>query len=331
MLQHELTERILRLRGVPTLRSLPANELALIARSLQARTFEPGEILLNEEDPPRSFFLVTSGRVTMRRRGARIGTIRAPGGVGFMSLLARNAGGTAAVAETFVEALELRGDTLEEVFEDHFPVLLGTVRFVAERMIHENIGQPPPPYIPPDVAFDHLVGDRELGIVERIFLLRRMRAFTEANVNSLATMARKMVEIRAPAGEVLWRPGDRAEHNFFVVKGVLSSTWKIPGGGAAVQQIGPGYVVGGAESLCSLPRWNELVTGEPVVMLRGDRDGLIDLMEDDRDLALRFLSMLAGMLMTTWDKKAEAGIPSIGGAPDSVPPPPDSAYQTPGP
>lgn len=318
MRQLELTERILRLRGVPTLRALPATDLAQLASSMRTVTFRRGEILLREDEPPRSFYLLTTGRVTLRRKEKRIGTVRGPGGVGFVPFLARSAGGTSAVAESFVEALEVQADAIDEVFEDHFAVLLGHVRWIAERLIAENRVTQPPPYVPPVVPFDAMIGEGEIGIVERIFLLRRMRAFTEANVNSLATLARKMVEQRLPAREVLWRVGDRAEHSYFVVKGMMSLRW---GDGEFVQKIGPGYVVGGAESLVGLPRWNELVTDEPVIALRGTREGLVDLFEDDHELALKFLSMLATMLMMAWDRKAEAGVTSVG-SPDSVRPPP---------
>jgi CRP-like cAMP-binding protein len=313
--QLEMTERILRLRSVPTLRELPASALAQLAASLRSVAFRKGEILLREDEPPRSFFLIESGTVTMRRRDKRIGTVRGPGAVGFMSFLARNAGGTSAVAETYVEALEVQADAMEEIFEDHFTVLLGTIRFVAQRLIEENKATPPPPYVPPTVSFDSLIGDQPLGIVERIFLLRRMRAFTEANVNSLATFARKMVELRPQAGEVLWRARERADHSYFVVKGMLDLTWND---GTFVQRIGPGYVVGGAESLVSLPRWNDLVAAEPALLLRGTRDGLIDLFEDDHEAGLKFLSTLATLIVTMWDRKAEAGIMSVG-TPDSAP------------
>jgi len=316
--QLELTERILRIRGVPTLRTLPASAVAQLARSMRAVTFKRGDVLLREDEPPRSFYLLTTGTVTLRRKGKRIGTVRGPGGVGFAAFLARNAGGTSAVAESFVEALEVHADAVEEVFEDHFPVLLGHIRWVAERLIAENKITQPPPYVPPVVSFDSMIGDKPLGIVERIFLIRRMRAFTEANVNSLATLVRKMVELRLPAGTVLWRENDIAEHSYFVVKGRLSLRW---GNGKFVQQLGPGYIVGGAESLVGLPRWNELVTDEPVILLRGNRDGLIDLFEDDHELALKFLAMLATLLVTMWDRKAEEGITSVGSA-DSEPPPP---------
>jgi len=307
--QLELTERLLRLRGVPTLAILPPSDLVQLASSLTSRRFQRGEVILREDEPPRSFFLVVVGTVTMRRKGKRIGTVRAPGAVGFMSFLARDAGGTSAVAESYVEAYEVRAEAMDEVFEDHFPVLLATVRLVAERLMIENQTQDPPPYVPPDVPFDRLVGERELGVVERIFLLRRMRAFTHANVNSLATIARKMVEVRFGPGETLWRPGDRAEFSYFVVTGMLTLRWND---GRTVQDVGPGYALGGSESITGMPRWNELRTEEDVVLLRGGRDAMIDLFEDDRELAGRFLAMLAMTVVSRWDRKADAGIASVG-------------------
>jgi CRP-like cAMP-binding protein len=319
--QRDLTERILRLRQVPTMAHLPTSDLAQLAASLRARTFKKGDVLLREDEPPRSFFMLGSGTVTMHRHGKRIGTVRGTAGVGFLSVLARTAGGTAAVANSYVDAFEVRADAMEEIFEDHFSVLIGTIRWIAQRLLAELVTQPPPPFTPPDISYDVLLGDRELGIVERIFLLRRMRAFTEANVNSLAAMARAMTEVRANAGDVIWRPGDRADASVFVVKGMLDLSWKD---GAVVQQVGPGYALGGAESLVDRPRWNELVAREPVLLLRGQVEGLIDTFEDDLDLALRFMSMLGTYLMSIWDRKAETGIAAIGGpaageGKDSVP------------
>lgn len=304
MRQLELTERLLRLRSVPVFRSLSTGELAPLAQTMRSATFEKGDFILREDEPPRAFHLLLTGSVTMRRRGNFLRTITAPGGVGFLSLLARNAGSTEAIAEAHCESFEVRADAVEELFEDHFPVLLGTMRWIAERLIDENKAQKPPPFVPPQDAFDHLIGDRELGIVERIFLLRRTRAFKAANVNSTARLARRMHEVRLPAGAKIWQPGDKADTNLFIVKGHLDLRWRYKDEDK-VQDIGPGYIVGGAESIANQPRWNELVTRDPTVLLRGSRESLIDMFEDDLEAGLKFMSLLAGFLISAWDTKAE--------------------------
>lgn len=326
MHQLEMTQRILRLRGVPVFLPLSAADLAPLAAALVPRTFQRGEELLREDAPPRSYFVISAGTVTMRRHGRRIGTVRAPAGVGFMSMLARTAGGTSAVADSYVETYEVPGDAVYEIFEDHFSVLLGTLRWLTERLLQELMRQEPPPYVPPEVSFDPLIGDRELGLVERIFLVRQSRGFRSANVNSVARLVRTMKEVRRAAGETIWRPGDPAEGPLFVLKGMVHTTWNE---GRFVQHMGPGYVIGAAEALIGRPRWNTLVSDEPMVALQGSRERLIDLMEDDLELALGYLSLLASFLMEIWDRNAFVGIPSVGSPdhsapelPEQAPPPP---------
>jgi CRP-like cAMP-binding protein len=318
--QLDLTERLLRLRAVPVFRPLTAAELAPLAATVRSRTFEKGDVLLREDEPPKAFYLLITGAVTMRRRGHTIRTLSAPGAVGFLSVLAKTAGGTEAVAEARTETFELRADATNELFEDHFSVLLGTLQWVTERLIQENLTQDPPPYDPPEDAFDQLIGDRELGLVERIFLLRRTLGFRDANVNSTARLARAMKEVRLPAGETIWRPGHRANSSLFIVKGKMDLSWqRADTGRRVVQTVGPSYIVGGAESLANRPRWNELVTTEPTVFLQGSREGLIDMLEDDLEVALQFLSMLASFLLMAWDRKAEAEALATTNAPKRLP------------
>jgi CRP-like cAMP-binding protein len=280
---------------------MSATDLAPLAASMRSAKFERGDVLLREDEPPRAFHMLVAGKVTMRRHGRKIRTIAAPGGVGFLSLLARTGGGTEAVAEEHTESFEVRADAIDEMFEDHFTVLLGTLRWINERLIRENLVQEPPAYVP-SVGFEDLSFERELGIVERIFLLRRTRVFKTANVNSTARLARDMKEMSLPAGEVVWRPGDRAQGTIFIVQGKMDLRWNE---GKSVQTVGPGYMVGGAEALALMPRWNELVATEPVLGLQGSREALIDMLEDDIDVALKFMSMIATVLLNLWDRRAE--------------------------
>lgn len=309
MRQLDLTERLLRLRGVPTFRSLPTSQLAPLAASIRSNTFEKGAVILREDESPRAFHMLLTGSVTMRRHGNVIRTITAPGGVGFLSLLARTAGGTEAIAETRVETFELGVDALDEMFEDHFPVLFGTMRWIADRLLQENLIAPPRAYQPPPDDYEELNDDGEIGIVERIFLIRRTLAFRRANVNSVARLARQMREVRMGIGEKLWKTGDPSIGSYFIVKGKGELRWNNE---ESVQYIGPSYIVGGIESIAGKPRWNDFVVTEPVTALVGHREGLIDMFEDDLDVALQFLSMLASFLLVLWDRRAEreAGIPS---------------------
>ena len=309
MLQHELIARLLRLRAVPVFRTMTPADLTRVAEALKTRTFQKGQHLLREDERPTSMFMLDLGTVTMRRKGRRLGVVNAPGAVGFLSLLARNAGGTTAVAESYVEGFELTIDVIDDIFEDHFQVLLGMIRWVAERLLVETRDRPAPPLTLPEFPFEHFISDRELGIVERIFLLRSTIVFKGANVNSVARLAAAMKEVRVAGAETVWEPGDLSNGPYFIVKGRGRLIWKD---GASVQEVGTGYVVGGAESIVGVPRWNRFVMDGPGVLLHGSREGLVDMFEDDHGVAMHFLSVLASALMMAWDHNAARGVLSVG-------------------
>jgi hypothetical protein len=238
--------------------------------------------------------------------------------VGFLSLLARTSGGTEAVAESRTDTFELRADAIHEMFEDHFSALLGTLRWVSERLMDETLVEEPRPYQPVSGALDGLVGEHELGMVARIFLLRRTTGFKHANVNSTARLARSLREIRLPAGSAVWRAGEPATHALFLVKGNMELSWARPNDGKPmVQIVGPGSIVGNVEAIAGRPRYGQLVTLEPAVFLQASREAVIDMLEDDFEVALQFLSVLAAQLLGSWDRKAEASAvspPKIPGA-----------------
>lgn len=308
MLRHDLTERLLLLRGVPVFKSMKTSELAPLAVSMSSAKFEKGDLLLREGEPPRSLHLLVTGSVTMRRRGHTIRTLAAPGAVGFLSVLARTAGGTDAIADMHTETFEVRSDVIEEMFEDYFSVYLETLHWIAERLVQTNLESPPEAHAPVETTWlGPLVGTHELGIVERIFLLRRSKGFNKSNVNSIARFARRMKEVRVVAGETVWRPGDRADDTVFVIDGELEQRWNH---GQMVQPVGRGISLGGAEAIAGFPRWNELVAKEDAVLLRGSKEALIDMLEDDFEVALQFMSTMATRLLELWDRKAEveAGI-----------------------
>lgn len=302
MRQLDLTERILRLRGVPVFRNLSATALAPLAASMRSNTFEKGDVILREDELPKAFHMLLTGAVTMRRHGNTIRTITAPGGVGFLGVLARTAGGTEAIAESRVETFELSADALDEMFEDHFSVLFGTMRWIAERLVTENIQAPPRPYEPPPDDYEEFEGEGEIGIVERIFLVRRTLAFRQSNVNSVARLARLMKQVHFNPGDYVWRAGDKSLASYFIVAGKGELSWHD---GVSRQYVGPSYIVGGIEAIAGKPRWNDFIVTEPMTVLHGNREGLIDMFEDDLEVARGFMSMMASFLLLLWDRKAE--------------------------
>jgi CRP-like cAMP-binding protein len=299
----DLTERMLVVRQVPLLSGLSPPDRAAVASMMRERNFAEGEVISRDSEPVNSFFAVVEGRIRLSRAGKYWRTFEAPGAIGYMAMIARAPGGSGAVAETDVRAFEMDREAMQEVFEDHSAVLLEAIRLVATGLVGEMKSRPPPPgpmgVSGPDAAF--IDPGRSLDLVERIFFLRKMRAFSTSNVNALAELSQRMVERRFAAGEVAWKPGDVADHVLMVVSGKVEL---VHGETGRVQVFGPGSPIGGAESMAGHKRWNTFRAVEPTLALRGAREEMLDVFEDNLDVAQDFLAVLAGVLLRYWDQRA---------------------------
>lgn len=297
----DLTERILVVRQAPSLRALAPAARAAVASMLRERQFRAGEVIANDGDPSDSLLIVVEGRVRLSRKGKFWRMLEAPGAIGFIAMLAR-AGASGAVAETDVRGFELSREAMEEVFEDHGAVLLDTIRVVAASLLHEMKTRPPPGTPLAISSHDPAFRDpgRALDLVDRIFFLRKMRAFASSNVNALAELSQRVVEKRFAAGDVVWRPGQDADHVLMLVSGKIEL--HHPSG--VVQPFSAGSPIGGVESLAGDKRWNTLRIVEPVLALAGYREVMLDIFEDNHDVGLDFLATIATALLRFWDEGA---------------------------
>jgi CRP-like cAMP-binding protein len=299
----DLTSRLLYLRGIPVLASVAPSDLVALAGSLAERTFAAGETVAREEDPPNGVHLVTSGRVKLSRKGRAIGAVEAPASIGLHPLVARSPDGVGAVAETDASTLEVDAETLAELVEDHPQILTALLESVAKYNLAQRKKAPSDIFYKAGAVPLATVPVRPLDVVELIFFLRRMPAFRSASVNALSTLAQQVNEVRLPAGHTLWRIGDPIATNLLIVSGVVRAT--SPEG---TFRGGPGAPIGGLDTLArSEERWYDLVTETPLIALEVGPEDLFDIFEDHHDMGMEFLAMLSGDLLSTWDKRIEAG------------------------
>jgi CRP-like cAMP-binding protein len=305
-----ITERVLFLRTIPMLRELPAGELASIARSLRAHSFAKGDVVVREDEPASAVHMITSGAFEMSRKGHSYGVIHAPNAIGFLPLMARMADGFKVVAHGPTRTLEADADAVYELLEEQFDLLIHVMRDTAHMLLLELQRTP-------HILFQHMqqaaasiaIPSRPLDVVERIFLLRRMTPFRATSIDALALLSRSFVEQRFAAGETLWRAGDPSGAVVVLVAGKLEALVRK---GDEVTRFDPGATVGGIESMAGEPRWFDLVTKTPAVILRGRSSGLIEVFEDNHDMARDFLAMSANALVAIWDARTLSGDPPTG-------------------
>ena len=298
-------ERILSLKKIPMLAGLSPEDLAAVADFGQERFFPKGGVLLREGEPIPALYALLDGRVHLARRGRLLGHVTSGGFVGGAAMFARDPEGLGAVAETDTLAIELQADAALEIFEDHFPILHHVLREVCGWLI-DLVGQLPSPLYrdlfpgappPPTPAAD-------LDFVERILFLHQVPLLSRSGIDSLAELSRGMVEAVFPPGARLWEEGDPSGTVLLVVTGTVACAAR---GGDTAFVVGPGAPMGAVESMAERPRWHGAVTETSVTALQGHIEGLIDVFEDNFDMAMDYLAFMARAQVRILEMRVSGG------------------------
>ncbi len=284
-------ERLLALRRVPLVSGFSPADLALLVERLAERELEPGEPLLAAGEPVGGLHFLVEGRVRVERRGGALAEALPGAVVGGLAFLARCPEGFAASALEPSLCLSLDADDAAELFEDRFPMLHDLLRATCERLIdvQRHLQQCGPPGRA--AALPAVRG--ELDLVERILILRHSPAFSRASLNALAELSRSLHELRLPAGAELWAEGAPSGPLLMVVDGQV----RCASADGYCFDAGPGAPLGALESVAERPRWFGARALTPLVALQGHAEALIDVLEDNHEMARDYLAFVAGWLL----------------------------------
>jgi CRP-like cAMP-binding protein len=296
-------ERILHLKRLPMLANLPSPELAALAQNTRERFYSKGDVLLREGEAVGTIHLIVDGKVRVSRGGKVLGEMGAGAPLGGLALLARDDRGVEAVATTETFVLCLDRDALIEVSEDHFMIVHEMMNYLCRQFIDFQ------KKMWPALSDLRALGARratsptapEMDFVQRIFLLRRMAPFARSSINALAELSRSLTEVRFDQGVTLWREGDAAHYVLVTVSGTVLLSMKMH---AQRVNIGRGLALGAVEAVAEVPRWYEAVTETPVVALHGPVAALVDVFEDNFEMAMDYLAVLARLVLQELERDA---------------------------
>ena len=305
-------ERMLVMKKLPTYGTLPSADLAALADLSRERFFPKGSLLLAEGEAVPAIYLIVEGLVEVARGGRVVGTVAAANGIGGLGLLAGDLYGVDARALADTVTLELEADLMFELFEDRFAILHHFLRDLTRQVIdqYRDPRISPAEIIP---GWEAVPAGRDLDLVERIFFLRKMLPFRKAGINALAELSRALTQMQFEAGTVLWREGEPAPGVFLVMNGEVRCR------SAAGQDFvaGPGFPLGALEAVAEEARWYEAVAETRTFGLQGPVETLVDVFEDNFDLARHYLRGMAQGLIRILERRLALGadLPNLGLSP----------------
>jgi len=285
-------EKILHLRTIQASSAVSAGQLSVVADEMRERSFKVGSVLMRDGEAPVAAYFLVRGRVRVSRRGQILGEVGAGAAVGMGAIVSRDALGFGAVATTDVLALELDRETLVDIFEDFFPFLLEAIQESARRHLDfvRRMKQVPSTLAatrPEPFLLDGL------DFVERLLFLKMPGGpFERSSVDALAEVAQRAQYRSIEPGTTLWSEGERAGDACLVVAGTIACRSSRDDGPIQFR-VGRGIAIGALESIAGQPRWHDAVAETHAEVLLYDLDDLIDVFEDNVEMAMDFLAWVS--------------------------------------
>ena len=132
-----------------------------------------------------------------------------------------------------------------------------------------------------------------MNLVEVLLHLRTPGVpFERSSIDALAELAAKVTQVAFRPGQVFWRHGEPATRIGLIADGSVACTASLDGTSSSFR-LGPGRPLGVLEALAGELRWHDAVADTAGVLIELDVEDLIDMFEDNVDIALDYLAWLS--------------------------------------
>jgi CRP-like cAMP-binding protein len=286
-----LFERELMVRSGLLEFATPAQIGQLVALVRDA-VFLQGSVIYRRGEPADRVYILTDGRVELTAPSASAWRFGAGAGLGILDAVLVRPYARTATALSDVRCLEVKADDYFDFLQDNIELGESLVTTFAMALHKAVLALPEPEMLLRSSGKPLLAEDeRGLSMVERLLLVRRMRPFQRASVQSLVSLAQHAREVRVHTGDVLFKEGDRSDVVWMVARGAVEIRRRNPSVRAAR---GAGDLVEHYAALCTGERQFTATATADSVLLQIDREELLDRMEEHFDLVRSILAFLAG-------------------------------------
>lgn len=284
-----IRDRVLTLRSYPMFEGLDDDAFLLLAEHGTSANYSDGEIISTEGEPLRSLCLVVEGEISVSRQGQVITVRKAGDAYGGLPVLAR-VPATLAVAVGNTSTLEIPAPAFEAALTQNFSLLRSTLRQLGTSVLAMRGNLPSLPNGQSSVN-EGTYYEQPRTLVERLINLRQGN-FRHMNMEALIDLARSMVELRLPAGTLLWSAGDASTHALHIDVGRVRCSER-DGRSATV---GHGFTIGVLD-VWTGSRVYEARAETPLIAFRIDIEGFLALLEAHPEVGLDLLRGFARDLL----------------------------------
>lgn len=282
----EIRDRLLLLRSLEEFRGLDDEGLLLLVENAKERSYRAGELITRVDDVPSVFHVIIDGRVAIKRPKLPDAIIKERRGFGLLTVMAEERNQDA-VAEVDTRVLEIPVKGYRSALEENFSLLRNALRLLGALLSRMRHRLPADPKRPPKLELGEYY-DRPRTLVEQLIELRK-GPFVHMNIDALVELARRMVEVRVPAGHVFWRAGDPCTYALHVEYGRIHCT--IPTGESV--DIASDFTLGVMDLWSGQPRSYDAESQTDIIAYRIEYEDFLVIAEMHISVALDMLRGLA--------------------------------------
>jgi CRP-like cAMP-binding protein len=289
--QGRLRDRLLALRSQPIFAPVDDDGLLLVAEHARSTTYRDGEIVVPEGEPQQGIFVVTEGSLLISQQGRPLVTVNAGTAFGTIALLARKPSALA-VAGGETRTIEVPGPAFEGALDANHSLLRGALAVTGAELLKVRGNLPIDPSIPRELDEGPYYLEPK-SMVERLLQLRS-GPFGYMNLEALIDLARQMIEVRYPAGHLLWSAGDLSTHSLHIDHGRVRCT--APDGRHV--DVARGFNIGVMDVWGARQRAYDARTETSVIGHRIAFESFLTLLESHVEVGLEVLRGFARALLT---------------------------------
>ncbi len=285
-----LRDRVLLLRAQALFDALDDDGFLLLAEHAYTVSYADGEVVCVEGESARAVYVVVDGALVISPASGEPVVREVGQAYGALPLLARQPAARV-VARGATRVLQLPAPAWEAALVENYSMMRNVLRVMGASVLGLRDSLPADPKLPRQLdEGSYYTAPR--SFVARLIDLRQS-PFGHMHLEALVDLARHMVEVRYPAGAVIWSVGDASTHSLHVDVGRVRCT--APDGRHV--DVAHGFTIGVLDVWGAQLRVYAARAETPVIGFRIEFEGFLALLEAHPEVGLQLLRGFAAELL----------------------------------